>query len=176
MAIFLREITRDDIPKINCWRADRDLVALLGGAYRHIGPEVDEKWFDSYLSSRTNNVRLAVCLEENRAIVGVAYLLQIDWIDRSCEFSIQIGEVNAQGQGIGKCATDKVLEHAFLDLNLKRVYLSVLAENKRAIALYQKVHFAEEGRLRQAIFKNGRYMDLVQMAILREEFISRKNQ
>ncbi|HZZ04017.1 GNAT family protein [Paraburkholderia sp.] len=163
---FLREIERGDLATINAWRADQALVSLLGGAFRHVGPEIDGKWFDSYLSSRANNVRLAVCLTSTRELVGVTYLLGIDWVNRCAEFSIQIGAESARGRGVGEAATRLTLEHAFSDLNLHRVSLTVLASNARAIALYEKVGFRAEGLMRQAAFKGGHYFDVIPMAML----------
>ncbi|WP_341313905.1 GNAT family protein [Paraburkholderia sp. IMGN_8] len=164
--IFLREIERGDLPTINAWRADQALVSLLGGAFRHVGPEIDGKWFDSYLGSRASNVRLAVCLASTQEVIGVTYLLGIDWVNRCAEFSIQIGAESARGQGIGEAATRLTLEHAFSDLNLHRVSLTVLSSNARAIALYEKVGFRAEGLMRQAAFKAGHYVDVVPMAML----------
>jgi RimJ/RimL family protein N-acetyltransferase len=167
--IVLRELERADLAALTRWRADYSLVRLLGGSFRHIGSEVDSRWFESYLESRSNNVRLAICLAETGQIVGVVYLLQIDWINRSAEFSIQIGEPSAQGRGIGEEATRIALRHAFADLNLRRVYLTVLAGNQRAQSLYEKVGFRAEGLFRAAAYKDGQYVDLIPMAILRDE-------
>lgn len=167
--IFLREIERGDLPTINSWRADHALVSLLGGTFRYVGAEIDNKWFDSYLGSRAGNVRLAVCLASTREVVGVTYLLGIDWVNRSAEFSIQIGAQSARGRGIGEAATRQTLEHAFGDLNLNRISLTVLASNARAIALYEKVGFRAEGLLRQAAFKGGLYLDVIPMAMLADD-------
>jgi RimJ/RimL family protein N-acetyltransferase len=167
--IFLRELERADLARLNAWRADRELVKLLGGSFRHVGTEIDNRWFDSYLTSRTQNVRLAICRRSDREMVGVVYLLQIDWINRSAEFSIQIGDASARGHGFGEAATRLALQHAFDDLNLRRVSLTVLATNERAAALYRKVGFEPEGRLREAALKEGKYIDVVPMAILAPE-------
>ncbi|MDR8397789.1 MULTISPECIES: GNAT family N-acetyltransferase [Paraburkholderia] len=167
--IFLREIERGDLPTINAWRSDKALVSLLGGAFRYVGAEIDNRWFDSYLGSRAANVRLAVCLASTQELVGVTYLLDIDWVHRCAEFSIQIGTQTARGRGIGEAATRQTLDHAFGDLNLNRISLTVLASNARAIALYEKVGFRAEGLLRQAAFKGGRYLDVVPMAILADD-------
>ncbi|MCY1364512.1 Spermidine N(1)-acetyltransferase [compost metagenome] len=103
-------------------------------------------------------------------MVGAAYLLSIDWVVRDCEFAIWIGERDFQGRGVGTFATYKALEHAFLDLNLNRVYLAVIDNNERAIAVYKKSGFTVEGVQRQAVFKEGAYLDVVQMSILASEF------
>ncbi|WP_213780465.1 GNAT family protein [Caballeronia sp. dw_276] len=169
-AIVLREITAEDLPAINAWRAKREVVDALVGSFRHVNADIDRRWYESYLASRASNVRLAICHRESGECVGVVYLLKIDWINRSAEFGIQIGDTAAQGQGIGDAATQLALRHAFGDLNLRRVYLSVLATNGRAIKLYEKTGFRHEGVLREAAFKSGRYIDLLLMAILDHEF------
>jgi len=46
----------------------------------------------------------------------------------------------------------------------------VLADNEVARSLYRRLGFVEEGRLRGAAFKNGRFVDLVQMAMLADEY------
>lgn len=172
MAIRLREIHRSDIRQINQWRNDKVIIDCLAAPFRYIGEEIDEKWFDSYLSSRATNVRLAICDAETGSLYGVIYLLQIDWLNRSCEYAIQIGESALQGKGIGYQSTLKILDHAFYDLNLHRVHLTVLENNERAIILYKKIGFIEEGIHRSAVFKNGKYLNVVQMAILADEYKS----
>ncbi|MCY1302710.1 Spermidine N(1)-acetyltransferase [compost metagenome] len=167
---YLRELSRDDIKVINKWRNDRGIISSLGAPFRYISEEVDSAWMESYLSSRSNCVRLAICERSSSRMVGAAYLLSIDWVVRDCEFAIWIGERDFQGRGVGTFATYKALEHAFLDLNLNRVYLAVIDNNERAIAVYKKSGFTVEGVQRQAVFKEGAYMDVVQMSILASEF------
>lgn len=167
--IFLRELERTDLARLNAWRAERELVDLLGGSFRHVGVEIDQRWYDAYLASRTHNVRLAICRLSDREMIGVVYLLQIDWINRSAEFSIQIGEASARGRGFGEVATRLALRHAFDDLNLRRISLTLLTTNERAAALYKKVGFRLEGVFRQAAYKNGGYVDVATMAILATE-------
>ena len=67
-------------------------------------------------------------------------------------------------------ATQQLLAHGFNDLNLNRIYLTLLPDNERARRMYLRLGFQEEGRQRQAIFKSGRYHDVLEMALLREDF------
>ena len=168
--VILRELSRNDVVFVNKWRHDRTVSDMLGGAFRYLDLELDEQWFEDYLKNRDNQVRCAISIDDRQEPVGVVYLLNIDQVNRSAEFAIMIGNTDYQGRGIGTSATQRMLEHAFLNLNLKRVYLTVLTDNQAAIKLYQKVGFIEEGTLREAVFKNGQYKNMLMMSMLRDEF------
>ena len=167
--IHLRELQREDVPTINRWRNDRDLIEGLAAPFRHIGPEVDERWFDTYLANRDRQVRCGIC-DERGTLVGVVSLTDIDPVHRNAEFHIMIGDAAARGRGAGTLATWQMLRHAFGDLNLHRIFLSVRASNAAAIRVYEKVGFVAEGRLRESVFKDGAFGDLLVMGILKSEF------
>jgi RimJ/RimL family protein N-acetyltransferase len=63
-----------------------------------------------------------------------------------------------------------LVKHGFQTINLNRIYLRVLETNPRAIRAYEKAGFTHEGRQRQADFRDGRYIDLLVMSMLRSEF------
>ena len=71
---------------------------------------------------------------------------------------------------MGGEATRLTLQHGFDDLNLHRIFLRVYDNNPRAIACYKAVGFAQEGVLREAIYKNGSYIDEIEMGILQSEW------
>ena len=108
---------------------------------------------------------------EEAAILGCVYLLNIDRTNSCADFSIMIGDTQNRGKGLGSFATKEMLRHAFYDLNLHRVQLQVLTLNNRAINMYLKCGFVEEGIRRKAIFKNGRYIDIMMMSVLREDYV-----
>ena len=170
MDFFLRELSREDVPTINTWRNDSALIGMLGAAFRYVSEAVDHKWFEGYLANRANAVRLAICEQKTTALIGAVYLLDIDWVHRSAEFGLWIGDKASQGQGAGRFATCAMLAHAFQDLNLHRVHLTVHVHNEHAIALYEKSGFLTEGTLRQALFKNGQFIDMRCMAVLAEDY------
>lgn len=167
MNIQLREISKNDLPEINKWRNDHAVIDLLGNNFLYIANEVDEKWYENYLQSREQNKRLAIVdLDSN--IIGTIQLTGIHAVNRTAEYSVMIGNKDYWGKGVGLIASQQILKHGFDDLNLNRIYLTVLKNNERAIRLYKKLGFKEEGIQQEAIFKNGLFQDLVFMAILKK--------
>lgn len=166
----LRELNELDLKIINSWRNDPELISNLGAPFRYINYEVDRRWYESYMNNRSTNVRCSI-VDESDMILGLVSLVSIDYMNQSAVFNIMIGDKKKQGRGIGFFAVKEMLNHAFNNLNLQRVELFVLEDNKRAIHLYEKSGFKYEGRKRKARYKNGKFVDLFMYSILKEEFI-----
>jgi RimJ/RimL family protein N-acetyltransferase len=86
---------------------------------------------------------------------------------------IGIGEPEYWGKGYGTEAMRLALRYGFMEINLHRVALGVFSYNKRAIRSYEKAGFAHEGRMRNAIKRDGEFDDVVYMGILRSEWMER---
>ena len=166
----LRELERKDIPVINQWRNDPELIARLGAPYRFINLDVDEEWFDDYIKNRNTAVRCAIVEENNDEILGLVSLVSIDYMNQSAEFHIMVGSKENQGKGVGTFAVKEMLCHAFDNLNLQRVELTVLEENMRARHLYEKAGFVQEGIKRSSKYKKGKFVNMVLYSILRSDF------
>lgn len=167
----LRELERDDIKKINKWRNDPNLIACLGAPYRYINEDVDSDWYDHYIHSRNNAVRCAIIeAAKEDDVLGLISLMNINYINRSGELHIMIGNSENRGKGIGTFAVKAMIEHAFLNLNLRRIELGVLENNAPAIHLYEKCGFIREGIKRESNYKNGEYISMIFMSILKTEW------
>ena len=166
--IKLRELERKDISEINTWRNQNELIDMLGAPFRFINLEVDIKWYEDYMGNRGNTVRCAI-VEENDKILGLISLTNIDFINRSAQLHIMIGLEENRNKGLGTFALSEMLAHAFYNMNLERVELTVLESNKRAQHLYEKAGFVLEGRQRNALYKNGKFVDMLMYSILRSD-------
>ena len=105
--------------------------------------------------------------------VGIVSLINIDYKNRSAECVIDIGEREMWGKGIGTSAMSLLLEFAFHELNLHRVYLQVFSFNDRGIKLYEKMGFTHDGRLRESLYRGGRWHDTLIMSLLQKEYLDR---
>lgn len=111
---------------------------------------------------------LAVCLKENRQHVGNISLQRINWIDRNAEIAFVLGELKYHGKGIMYNAGSLLINHAFKALNLHRVYCGTLETNIGMSKLALKLGMKEEGRRKEAIYKQGVYLDIIEYGILRQ--------
>lgn len=167
----LRRIERADIPTFARWFSDPEVRQFLM-VNRPISLAQEEKWFENKLNDRDSEL-FAIEIAQGDEIgthIGNIELMSIDWVNRSAELGIVIGEKACWGQGYGSDAIRTLLRFGFHDLNLHRIFLRVHSDNPRGIRAYEKCGFQHEGRQREAVFKNGRYYDDLIMAVLSTEF------
>ncbi|MCL4561324.1 MAG: GNAT family N-acetyltransferase [Chloroflexi bacterium] len=103
-------------------------------------------------------------------LIGFVALDDILWSHGHGWLGIGIGDPSARGKGYGTDAMRVILRYAFEELNLYRVSLNVFEYNQRALSVYLKVGFTEEGRMRNAIHRDGRWWDIVFFGILKPEW------
>ncbi|MCG6202734.1 spermidine N1-acetyltransferase [Psychromonas antarctica] len=108
--------------------------------------------------------------KENESI-GLVELIEINYIHRNAEFQIIITP-NFQGKNYARALINKALDYAFTILNLHKIYLVVSENNHKAIHLYKKSGFIEEGCLVQQFFTNGKYWDAIRMYKLQEQYLA----
>lgn len=73
-----------------------------------------------------------------------------------------------RGRGLGKRLAAEAILRAW-DQGLEKIELQVYASNQAARALYERLGFVVEGVRRKGRKFDGRYDDLIQMALFREE-------
>lgn len=119
-----------------------------------------------------NNISYAI-LDEKQEFIGVVELFNISWKNRRAEFSIII-KPSMRGKGYGYEAIKKILKIGFEEHGMSRIWLRVLETNKKAINLYKKMGFLQEGICRSESLRRGQSINQLQMSILIGEWIEQK--
>lgn len=115
---------------------------------------------------------LIIVDRRTRKPVGTIGLDHMDPLNQTAEIgNVLIGDPRFRGAGLAREAAALLLDLAFTRLNLRRVYLYVFADNRAAVRLYQALGFKREGVLREAVFAEGRFRDLLLMAVLKREVV-----
>jgi RimJ/RimL family protein N-acetyltransferase len=167
--VRLRAQEQSDAGALQRWMNDPE-VAYFTSARYPMSLHAEEDWLAARAkNSYADGVRLAIETKDGRHIGRLA-LVETRMEDRKAELQITIGEKDCWSQGYGTDAVLTALRFAFACMNLHRVWLTTLEYNHRAVACYRKCGFVEEGRLRQEVFKDGRFWDFIIMGVLRDEF------
>jgi RimJ/RimL family protein N-acetyltransferase len=171
--VALRRPQPDDLSAVVRWYRDPEIARLTRYQTRPMTHPEIERFFQMRMLAPD---ALAYCIAElpQWRLIGFTTFSSLDPDNGSVLFHITIGERDAWGRGLGTEATELMLAHAFERLGLHRVGLTVFSYNVRAIRAYEKAGLRLEGRLRDAIQRDGRYFDEVQMGILADEWLERR--
>ncbi|MBF0499448.1 MAG: GNAT family N-acetyltransferase [Candidatus Riflebacteria bacterium] len=113
---------------------------------------------------------LGVFSEKESSLIGRASLLQVRLgVQLSAGIGYWIDEAMA-GQGLGKEAVATLVSFAFEEAGLHRIWASVCLDNSRSMKLLETLGFKSEGIHRKELFIAGRWQDMCQYSILREEY------
>jgi diamine N-acetyltransferase len=168
--VRLRPIERDDLPRYVAWFGDPEVRRHLD-LYLPFSLAQEERWFESLQESLDKQEAVLLAIETSEGVhIGNLGLVTINWKDRNAELGITIGDKSYWDRGYGSDAIRAMLEIAFRQMNLHRVFLRVHEDNLRGIRCYEKVGFQQEGTMRESAFKEGAYHDVHLMSILRSEY------
>jgi ribosomal-protein-alanine N-acetyltransferase len=173
--IYLRALVESDVlGPYPVWLNDAEVCR---GNSHHVYPYTAEAALDYIrLSAQTRDTLiLAIVLKEDGRHIGNIALQAIHPVYRSAELSILIGDRCEWGKGYAKEAARLLCDHAFGTLNLHRIACGTFDDNEAMKRLALSLGMTAEGRRRQAAFKRGRYMDVVEYGVLKnayEEFWS----
>jgi len=166
MQVSIRKFERFDIPNKVKWINDPK-----NNTYLHyelpLEIEKTENWYDK---NKNRTDRYDAVIEADGVAVGLIGLLSIDNNNRKAEYYVTIGEHEYLGKGIASKATKLLLEYAFKQLGLNRVYLFTECENLAAVKSYERVGFKREGVIKHDIFSKGRFVDRYLYGITKEDF------
>lgn len=181
--VRLRAPERSDIPQFAAWLNDPEVRAgLLINLPMSVAEE--ENWFESMLKRPAAEHPMVIEIRKEGAgeaggagtatesweMIGNCGYNDIDWRCRAGELGIFIGAKQYWNQGYGTEVMELLVRHGFETLNLNRVCLQVYANNPRAVRSYEKAGFVHEGCKRQAMYKDGQYVDILLMSVLRSEW------
>lgn len=167
--IYLRAIEMTDASeRYVSWINDEEVTrGLASGVYPSTIEDL-RKYIQGITSSK-NAVMFAICDIKNDLHIGNIKVDSFDWVNRTCELGLLLGDRSYWGKGVGTEVMRLTLRYAFEQLNMRKVVLAVYSNNPGAIKLYEKVGFQREGCLRAQIFSKGEYIDKYYMGIFSNE-------
>jgi len=144
--VRLRLLEEADLPMTRAWR-NQDHIRKWFFNSHLITPERHQAWWRQYQDRDDDFVFIIEDTETLKRPVGQVALYSIDWGVRRAEFGrLMIGDPDAQGRGLARLATSRVVDEALAAWEINEVYLEVLEANVPALAIYRGCGFHELGR------------------------------
>lgn len=164
--IKLRPFEKSDLEISKRWINDPEiskaiLRVLPVSMFEH------ENWYEKIINDKTR-ITFAIETIKEGEYVGNTGIMEIDWRSRKGKYWIYLDK-KAWNKGYGKEAICLTINFAFYSLNLKKIYLEVAKFNSRAIEVYIKIGFKKEAIFKKEVFIDGKYVDIIRMAIFKEE-------
>lgn len=168
--LYLRAFEESDITEEYLgWLNDPEVTRYLGVGKFPETPATVRKYLERFAGATTDFI-YAIVERGSGDHIGTVTLNGIQWLNRTVETGLVIGRKDLWGKGYAFEAWSLVIEYALVRLGLRRVTAGSVVDNKGSIAVLRRLGFQEEGRLRQAVFVNGQYLDVVRFGLLRDEF------
>lgn len=130
-----------------------------------------QSWIEMY--ERDDYYQWAIVWKESQKVIGVINLHDVDADYNSAETSYILNPAYWE-KGIMTEALGGVLRFGFRELRLNRIYADCFTENGASARVMQKNGMTYEGTARQKYYKNGRYIDAAQYAIVSSDYFPEK--
>ncbi len=156
---------------------DKALNRMTVGTIKEFSRKDAEDWvYHCMVGDREDMKFWAVCTnDDEKRCVGWASLVNIDKANKSAETgAILIGDKEYRDGFAWIESAVFLLKYGFEELGLNRIYGVCLSEHKMSTQITKVIYMQTEGILRQAVYKNGKYNDLVYSGILRDEYFAHK--
>lgn len=143
---------------------DPNTERMLGGSSFPVSETAQAKWICDQMGR--NDVLRCIVTDRQAPEVGLGTIILSD-IDRKngvAQVHLKLA-ASARGQGYGTEALNLVVDYAFHQLRLHCVYAHILSYNEASQKLFQKCGFQKEGILKNRVFKDGTYIDLVSYSV-----------
>lgn len=168
--VYLRKLGQEYLESY--WES-MDHVSVESTIYTGTQQIFTKSDLESYLESIASDpsrIDFLIFTHATHELVGEVVLNEISRINRSANIRVSLFHKDHFGQGYGTEAILLALNYGFGMYNLHRIELGVLSFNTRGIHVYEKIGFQKEGVLRDAVYFDHQYYDLITMSILEDEF------
>ena len=157
----------EHLPHVMTWVNDRDVMQYFALRQERIEEAAELEYLHKLVTSPTDRVFSVFegDVDDEASYVGQCSVNQIYWPARNGRVFLVVRK-EKQGGGRGAAALAALIDRAFGEIDLHKLWLIVRRDNRRSQAMYLRAGFEFEGTLRDEYCVNGRYFDMVRMGIV----------
>jgi len=165
---FIRLMEEEDVPHKVDWFNDIKVRKTLNVNFP-ISIIGTKKWLNN-VSLNDSRKDFIICSSLDNVPVGYCGLVNIDIKNSKAESYLGMGNKEYWGKGHASEARRLLLDYAFNELDLNKVYSYVWSANEKMIHINKKVGYQVEGKLRDDVFHQGEFRDKLIMGLLKKEY------
>ena len=180
--VSLQPVSRDDIQRMKEWLDDPEVNSLWYGLGDDGRPVHWGYSPHSILESPSDDLNQAFNSEDRKIFsvyssegehIGEGQLI-IEWPLVEAQLLLIVGRKDLWHHHYGTMAVVKLLDEAFSNQGLHRVWVDIPEYNEHALQMFRQVGFVLEGHLRKTHRKDGEWYDSYAMGLLKDEYARRR--
>jgi ribosomal-protein-alanine N-acetyltransferase len=168
--LLLRQMMFDDAEAFFLIKSDPNVASRYGeGAHRSI--EDTRDWVRDCIDAGEKRTAMiwTILMRSGGSAIGMVCLWNFHHVNHCAELGYELHPEHWD-QGIMTEALMPIITYGFTAVGLNRIEASPLVINGPSRSLLRKYGFKEEGTLRQRVFCDGRYLDEMFFALLKEDW------
>jgi ribosomal-protein-alanine N-acetyltransferase len=167
--LYLREVCPEDVGEAyHRWLNDPEVTQYTESRFFPNSVARLREYVARFAADR-DNLFLAIVLRQDGRHIGNIKLGPINWIHRTGDIGIVIGERECRGHGYGPEAIRLLTDHAFRVLNLRRVTAGCYATNVASVKAFLKAGWRQESVRPRQYWSGDRYVDEILLGTERAE-------
>ncbi len=168
---LLRAMDADDMELLREMLNDPSIERMVGGWGFPVSKLQQQRWFETACTdTQTKRFIIETTDRKENAAIGMIYLTDFDWKNRCVVSGIKLASFAPRRQGYAADAVKALFRYAFDELQMHRIEMEILSDNEASRRLYEKCGAKCEGTKRDAVYKDGHYIDQCVYAVLEDEF------
>ena len=164
--INLIELKEEHLEMVRTWRQSEEV-----SKYMYTSPSLSiEQQLEWFRRVEQDNSKEHYIIQHNGKDLGLASITEINFTFKKCQWAFYLGDTSIRGQGIGAKVEFNIIKRVFDNLKLNRLECEVFVFNDKVIKMHEKFGFRREGYFREYIYKDGKFLDVVALALLKNDW------
>lgn len=165
--VILRELRENDMELLNSLINNDKISYNTIGWSKPITMSEQLNWFKNL--ENDSSIRYAIVDLNDSLVFGTAIINKIDWKNKNCSIDIKL-DIKYHNKGYGSESIMLLVKNAFDELNMNSINAKVLCYNIASQKVFEKNGFVKSGILREHVFKNGKYNDVLIYVLLKKDY------
>ncbi len=167
--VGLRAIEENDLRQLLKWRNEPKLRRFFR-EYRELNYTQQLEWFNKTVNNDISTKMFSIIDLDSNKLLGACGLCHINWINRTADFSLYIGDNNIYIDSIYAPDAAKILiNYGFGELSLNRLWSEIYSFDFTKRDFLVSIGFKHEGTFRQTHWSDGNWSDSLYYAILKAD-------